>query len=146
MSHEVYNYGEGYASLTFLFILSVVSSNSLIDDSLSLLACSLIGKVAADNSHKWVFNDTPNVNDPSFTSSWNVSLDLVSLSKKSFRSPLLHIASENFTNNLFHVMFLLFLTTNIFLYSSQQPRAWDLQFNTGIQVSRLAISNLPKLD
>ncbi|KAK1392431.1 Salt sensitive [Heracleum sosnowskyi] len=61
MSHEVYNYGEG-----------------------------LIGKVAADNSHKWVFNDTPNVNDPSFTSSWNVSLDL-------------------------------------------QPRAWDLQFNTGIQ-------------
>ncbi|WOG90722.1 hypothetical protein DCAR_0309966 [Daucus carota subsp. sativus] len=61
MSHEVYNYGEG-----------------------------LIGKVAADNSHKWVFNDSPNVNDPSFTSSWNVSLDL-------------------------------------------QPRAWDLQFNTGIQ-------------
>ncbi|KAL8128052.1 hypothetical protein AgCh_014845 [Apium graveolens] len=61
MSHEVYNYGEG-----------------------------LIGKVAADNSHKWVFNDTPNVNDPNFTSSWNASLDL-------------------------------------------QPRAWDLQFNSGIQ-------------
>lgn len=46
MSHEVYNYGEG-----------------------------LVGKVAADNSHKWVFSDSPNENDPSFSSSWNASID-----------------------------------------------------------------------
>ncbi|KAJ9674333.1 hypothetical protein PVL29_023720 [Vitis rotundifolia] len=61
MSHEVYNYGEG-----------------------------LVGKVAADNSHKWVFRESPNENDPSFISSWNVSID-------------------------------------------PQPRAWEFQFNSGIQ-------------
>lgn len=46
MSHEVYNYGEG-----------------------------LVGKVAADSSHKWVFRDTPNEGDPSFISSWNVTTE-----------------------------------------------------------------------
>ncbi|CAK9135355.1 unnamed protein product [Ilex paraguariensis] len=61
MSHEVYNYGEG-----------------------------LVGKVAADNSHKWVFGDSSNENDPTFISSWNVSID-------------------------------------------PQPRAWEVQFNSGIQ-------------
>ncbi|XP_022868641.1 protein RICE SALT SENSITIVE 3-like [Olea europaea var. sylvestris] len=61
MSHEVYNYGEG-----------------------------LVGKVAADNSHKWVFGDNPNENDPNFISSWNVSI-------------------------------------------YPQPRAWEVQFNSGIQ-------------
>ncbi|KAJ7966577.1 Transcription factor like [Quillaja saponaria] len=61
MSHEVYNYGEG-----------------------------LVGKVAADNSHKWVFSDTPNETDPSLNSSWNVSIE-------------------------------------------PQPRAWQVQFNSGIQ-------------
>ncbi|KAK9270833.1 hypothetical protein L1049_026419 [Liquidambar formosana] len=61
MSHEVYNYGEGS-----------------------------VGKVAADNSHKWVFRESPKENDPSFISSWNVSID-------------------------------------------PQPRAWESQFNSGIQ-------------
>ncbi|XP_059454447.1 uncharacterized protein LOC132184729 isoform X2 [Corylus avellana] len=61
MSHEVYNFGEG-----------------------------LVGKVAADNSHKWVFRDPPSDGDPSFVSSWNVSIE-------------------------------------------PQPRAWDFQFNSGIQ-------------
>ncbi|KAL5559084.1 hypothetical protein UlMin_035295 [Ulmus minor] len=46
MSHEVYNYGEG-----------------------------LVGKVAADNTHKWVFRDPSNEGDSSFISSWNVSLE-----------------------------------------------------------------------
>ncbi|KAG8390909.1 hypothetical protein BUALT_Bualt01G0132500 [Buddleja alternifolia] len=46
MTHEVYNYGEG-----------------------------LMGKVASDNSHKWVFRDSPSENDPTFLSSWNVSID-----------------------------------------------------------------------
>nr|XP_043635678.1 uncharacterized protein LOC122606862 [Erigeron canadensis] len=46
LSHEVYNYGEG-----------------------------LIGKVAAENSHKWVFNDESAENDPSYTSTWNASID-----------------------------------------------------------------------
>ncbi|XP_076948634.1 protein RICE SALT SENSITIVE 3-like [Bidens hawaiensis] len=46
LSHEVYNYGEG-----------------------------LIGKIASDNSHKWVFEDGLNEHDPSFISSWNASVD-----------------------------------------------------------------------
>ncbi|KAI5655256.1 hypothetical protein M9H77_32443 [Catharanthus roseus] len=46
MSHEVYNFGEG-----------------------------LVGKVASDNSHKWVFRDSTNETDPNFTPSWNVSID-----------------------------------------------------------------------
>ncbi|KAF5943387.1 hypothetical protein HYC85_017464 [Camellia sinensis] len=41
-SHEVYNYGEG-----------------------------MVGKVAADNCHKWVFKDNPSENDSSFITSWN---------------------------------------------------------------------------
>ncbi|GMY28722.1 transcription factor [Fagus crenata] len=61
MSHEVYNFGEG-----------------------------LVGKVAADNSHKWVFRDAASDGDPSFISSWNFSIE-------------------------------------------PQPRAWENQFNSGIQ-------------
>ncbi|KAI7753806.1 hypothetical protein M8C21_003188 [Ambrosia artemisiifolia] len=33
------------------------------------------GKIAADNSHKWVFKDGINEHDPSFISSWNASID-----------------------------------------------------------------------
>ncbi|KAL3634180.1 hypothetical protein CASFOL_021234 [Castilleja foliolosa] len=46
MAHEVYNFGEG-----------------------------LVGKVASDNSHKWVFRDSKPENDPSFISSWNIPID-----------------------------------------------------------------------
>ncbi|KAL0432519.1 UNVERIFIED_CONTAM: protein RICE SALT SENSITIVE 3 [Sesamum latifolium] len=46
MTHEVYSFGEG-----------------------------LVGKVASDNSHKWVFRDSPTENDPTFISSWNVAID-----------------------------------------------------------------------
>ncbi|KAK4434411.1 protein RICE SALT SENSITIVE 3 [Sesamum alatum] len=62
MTHEVYSFGEG-----------------------------LVGKVASDNSHKWVFRDSPTENDPAFMSSWNVSID-------------------------------------------PQPRAWEAQFSSGIEV------------
>ncbi|GMI91123.1 hypothetical protein HRI_002781600 [Hibiscus trionum] len=46
LSHEVYNYGEG-----------------------------LVGKIAADNSHKWVYKETRNDNDPNFISSWNLFIE-----------------------------------------------------------------------
>ncbi|KAL9269945.1 RICE SALT SENSITIVE 3-like protein, partial [Drosera capensis] len=46
MTHEVYRYGEG-----------------------------IIGKVAADNSHKWVFRENGGDNDSSIISSWNVFID-----------------------------------------------------------------------
>ncbi|KAI3516298.1 hypothetical protein L1887_15212 [Cichorium endivia] len=45
MSHEIYNYGEG-----------------------------LIGKVAADHSHKWIFKE-PNDQEINFLSAWNNSAD-----------------------------------------------------------------------
>lgn len=45
MSHEIYNYGEG-----------------------------LIGKVAADHSHKWIFKE-PNDQEINFLSAWNSSAD-----------------------------------------------------------------------
>ncbi|OVA15892.1 Transcription factor MYC/MYB N-terminal [Macleaya cordata] len=65
MSHEVYNYGEGS-----------------------------VGKIAAENSHKWVFRENPPEKDPHLQShlqsSWNGSID-------------------------------------------PQPKAWDFQFNSGIQ-------------
>ncbi|KAL2318505.1 hypothetical protein Fmac_032381 [Flemingia macrophylla] len=46
MSHEVYSYGEG-----------------------------LLGKVAADNSHKWVYRDTQNGCEPNYIGAWNSSID-----------------------------------------------------------------------
>ncbi|KAK7383172.1 hypothetical protein VNO78_28844 [Psophocarpus tetragonolobus] len=46
MSHEVYSYGEG-----------------------------ILGKVAADNSHKWVYSDTQNLCEPSYIGAWNASID-----------------------------------------------------------------------
>lgn len=39
--------------------------------------CRLVGKVAADNSHKWVLRDTGNESDPNFISSWNMSMEPV---------------------------------------------------------------------
>ncbi|KAJ4833807.1 hypothetical protein Tsubulata_041731 [Turnera subulata] len=35
----------------------------------------LVGKVAADNSHKWVFKETPTESDPNFISSWNMTIE-----------------------------------------------------------------------
>ncbi|RWR82994.1 transcription factor LHW-like protein isoform X1 [Cinnamomum micranthum f. kanehirae] len=61
MSHEVYSYGEG-----------------------------LMGKIAADNSHKWIFREMPSENESNFFTSWNGSRD-------------------------------------------SQPKAWESQFNSGIQ-------------
>ncbi|KAL5185566.1 Protein RICE SALT SENSITIVE 3 [Glycine soja] len=46
MSHEVYSYGEG-----------------------------LMGKVAADNNHKWVYSDTQNGCESSYIGAWNASMD-----------------------------------------------------------------------
>ncbi|XP_048436563.1 uncharacterized protein LOC103950522 isoform X3 [Pyrus x bretschneideri] len=34
-----------------------------------------VGKVAAENSHKWVFRDAPDDGDPTFISSWNASTE-----------------------------------------------------------------------
>ncbi|KAJ6793593.1 putative transcription factor MYC2-like [Iris pallida] len=46
MSHEIYNYGEG-----------------------------LIGKVAADHSHKWVYKEPSDQESTNFLSSWNIPAD-----------------------------------------------------------------------
>lgn len=39
--------------------------------------CRLVGKVAADNSHKWVFKETPNETDPNSISTWNMAIEPV---------------------------------------------------------------------
>ncbi|WJX15936.1 hypothetical protein P8452_06028 [Trifolium repens] len=46
MSHEVYSYGEG-----------------------------LVGKVAAENGHKWIYSDTQNGCESNYVSPWNASID-----------------------------------------------------------------------
>lgn len=47
----------------------------------------LVGKVASDNSHKWVYSDSKTEHDPTFISSWNVSIEPVRKYLKSFSSP-----------------------------------------------------------
>lgn len=42
-------------------------------DILWELVCRLVGKVAADNSHKWVFKES----DPTIVSSWNMPVEPV---------------------------------------------------------------------
>lgn len=74
MSHEIYNYGEGqvinFNQLTFLFF----SSSSI--KSYAPLHHSLIGKVAADRSHKWIYKE-PNDQVINLLSSWHNSADTV---------------------------------------------------------------------
>lgn len=41
------------------------------------IGCRLVGKVAADNSHKWVFREVTKESDPGFVSSWNTSMEPV---------------------------------------------------------------------
>ncbi|KAL8230073.1 hypothetical protein R6Q57_014973 [Mikania cordata] len=66
MSHEIYNYGEGYFwNLLFFLIYLVLYFYQ---------ASQLIGKVAADHSHKWIFKE-PTDQDFSFLSAWNNSAD-----------------------------------------------------------------------
>lgn len=114
MSHEVYNYGEGWAFLFIIIIIFLfgelvkkIRPSERVNELISLdfffnirvrtgfifigiltifmkfriffvFFGRLVGKVAADNSHKWVFGDNPNENDPNFISSWNVSIYPVS--------------------------------------------------------------------
>lgn len=40
----------------------------------------VVGKVAAENSHKWVFKETTNDTDPTFISPWNMSIEPVRIS------------------------------------------------------------------
>ena len=43
-----------------------------------MVADRLIGKVAADHSHKWVFKEPPEQQETSLISSWNNPADSVS--------------------------------------------------------------------
>ncbi|WVZ09817.1 hypothetical protein V8G54_014347 [Vigna mungo] len=57
MSHEIYNYGEGFESKV-----------NYVEWS------RLIGKVAADHSHKWIYKE-PNDQEINFLSAWHNSAD-----------------------------------------------------------------------
>ena len=91
--------------------------------------CRLVGKVAADNSHKWVFRDSTTENDPTFISSWNVSIDAVRGFIYFFNFPIrpLFNTKSKFSLTKIVILFPVFI--------QQQPRAWEVQFNSGIQVS-----------
>ncbi|KAH0462246.1 hypothetical protein IEQ34_009821 [Dendrobium chrysotoxum] len=86
MSHEIYNYGEG-----------------------------LIGKVAADHSHKWVYKE-PQEQEINFLTSWNNPADYV----------LIMILLTLFAD-LLHFGLLL----------SKHPRTWEAQFQSGIKTIAL---------
>lgn len=83
--------------------------------------CRLVGKVAAENSHKWVFKEATKETDPIFISSWNTSLEPV------IQSLTLH----------YIILYLTYVPDfNMFLFiDKQQPKAWDSHFNSGIQVA-----------
>lgn len=44
---------------------------------ISMIFCRLLGKVAADNSHRWVYSDIQNGCEPNYIGSWNASIDHV---------------------------------------------------------------------
>ena len=75
MSHEIYNYGEGWAGRRWLWWL--LSLFPLFDAENTF--GSLIGKVAADHSHKWVFKE-PQDHKMVLLSTWNNPADSVSAS------------------------------------------------------------------
>ena len=91
MSHEVYNYGEGYVRVFAISPFHRLQTLRTLFRNLSSnnpLPCRLMGKVAVDNSHKWVYKE-PLENEISFLSPWHASLDPVS-SSLSPSSSLLH--------------------------------------------------------
>ena len=93
---------------------------------LRLIYCRLIGKVAADHSHKWVFQEAQE-HEINLISSWSNPADSVSISHRPDQiTPKLSIASL--------VWSLLFVCT------SQYPRTWEAQFKSGIKVEPVSSS------
>lgn len=91
MSHEVYNFGEGWELIILCFVFPTFLNETKkpswkirIDNVCVLLGSRLVGKVAADNSHKWVFKEATTESEPGFTSSWNASIDPVRKSGQLF--------------------------------------------------------------
>jgi hypothetical protein len=42
-----------------------------------VILCRLVGKVAAENGHKWIYSDTQNGHESNYVSPWNASIDHV---------------------------------------------------------------------
>lgn len=40
-----------------------------------IIFCRLVGKVAADNGHKWIYSDTQNGCESNYAGPWNASID-----------------------------------------------------------------------
>ena len=121
MSHEVYNYGEGYVVTSLPPPTPTLQTLSTLFHNLSSnnpLACRMMGKVAVDNSHKWVYKE-PLENEISFLSPWHASLDPVS-SSSSPSHQCSWLLSWGFLSK-----FLVFIL--------QHPRTWEAQFKSGIQ-------------
>lgn len=59
-----------------MFFSKVALQEGQINPSFVYL-CRLLGKVAADTSHKWVYNDQHSECEPSYIASWNASVEPV---------------------------------------------------------------------
>ncbi|KAG2702052.1 hypothetical protein I3760_06G072700 [Carya illinoinensis] len=90
MSHEIYNYGEG-----------------------------LIGKVAADHGHKWIYKE-PNDQEITFLKAWHNSAESVSI-----------IYPDEQCLNMF------LISSSLCLNKFMKPRTWEAQFKTGIKTIAL---------
>ncbi|MQL78228.1 hypothetical protein Taro_010628 [Colocasia esculenta] len=113
MSHEIYSYGEG-----------------------------LIGKVAADRSHKWVFKEAPDNDDANFLSAWHNSTDSVSAGEEDlYVYTYIYSILEESAIFLIRVDLIVLLLSSLCdprsTDNSQQPRTWEAQFQCGIQTIAL---------
>lgn len=85
---------------------------------------SLIGKVAADHSHKWIYKE-PNDQEINFLSAWHNAADSVIIS--------LYVLKIHFMLHFLSGKKRLFSYRNIHLVL-QHPRTWEAQFQSGIKV------------
>lgn len=95
-----------------------------------LSCCSLIGKVAADHSHKWVFKEPQEHETSSLISSWSNPAD--SVRSSSISVYLLH--KLNCTVVYLKPLISCVSHAHMACVLSQHPRTWEAQFQCGIQV------------
>jgi hypothetical protein len=103
--------------------------------SANLRRCRLIGKVAADHGHKWVFQEAQEQEIINRIASWSSPADSVSI----FSTNQIHMLTISIPVVRLHnanerpITFLIFLHVYV-VCNLQQPRTWEAQFKCGIKV------------
>ncbi|GER40191.1 serine/threonine-protein kinase WNK (With NoLysine)-related [Striga asiatica] len=72
---EIKETGFLYGKMGFVIFASVKEKAVNARSILLFSCCRVVGKVASDYGHKWVYRDSPKEIDPNFISSWNMSID-----------------------------------------------------------------------